>query len=283
MEAPDKKVRSAVRIATFCPCLLLLLAPISALAETTPAPSEREAATAELSRLIHDAVAAKLPRVHEIDGGWGHTAPLPERLRAPRLRRTVVQVGDKMEAPDGPWRKFRLRVDDPDRDLKVRVLGLKRIDATTYRLSVRTDVALAAEADVQRWRNGVKLADLTAKADVSLRVLLECDLSAKLDPKKLGAVALQPEVTKLTLDLKDFTPRRVTFHRAGVDVEGPALEGLGDELREPLQELLRSAEPEAKKRAGEALAKALKEPKGPITPAALLKVVGPLLKDEPKP
>ena len=86
------------------PCLtaLLLIAPLVRAAD---APSAEDKAMADLGRLIRKAIVAKAPPPYEDASGWGHTIPLPERLVAPRLKRTFVVVGDHKEVPDGPWRK----------------------------------------------------------------------------------------------------------------------------------------------------------------------------------
>jgi hypothetical protein len=255
-------------------CLVLL--PVA-----FPAAARADEAADGLARLIHKAVVAKLPPVIEDKSGWGRTVPLPERVRFPRLRRTVVQVGDHMEVPDGPWRQLRLRVEDPDRDLRVRVRDFRRLGPTTYRVVVDTDVALRTEADIQRWRNGVELADLTARADVALNVRLECDVSARLDAGRVPPrLLLVPEVQDLKLNLRQFTPRQVTFRRAGVTIAGEGVEAAGEEVKDSLQAMLRAAEPDLKKRAGEGLARALKEGKDPLTAAELLRAVGPLLRQK---
>src|SRR5271165_356953 len=99
-----------------CLALLGLTAPLAA----QPMPSAEDPA-AELNRLIHKAVVAKLPKVIEDDSGWGRTIPLPDKLRLLRARRTIVDVNGKPEVPDGTWIKTRLSVDDPERDLKIQV------------------------------------------------------------------------------------------------------------------------------------------------------------------
>ena len=260
-----------MKIATCCSCLMLLFVSASASAE--------EPATADLARLIHKLVVAKVPAVHEDDSGWGHTAPLPERLKLPRIRRTLVQVGDHMEAPDGPWRKLRLRMEDPKHDISIRVPSFKSKDAQHYQLVVEADALVRTEADVQLWKNGLQLSDLTARADVSLTVRVECDVAARLETKDgPPRLVLVPDIKELKLTLKEFTPRQVTFHRAGVTVEGDAVETAGKELKESVQTLLKSLEPQVKKRAGEAVAKALKDGKDPLPAGDLLKAVAPLLK-----
>ncbi|HKI33693.1 MAG TPA: hypothetical protein VKA46_17700 [Gemmataceae bacterium] len=269
-----------MKFPTWCAGLALLLAPVPLAAQTPPSPAPEEAARADLARLIHKAIVAKLPPVYEDRSGWGHTAPLPDRLRLPRARRTVVQVGDRLEAPDGPWRKVRLRMEEPERDLRVQVRSFKRLDAMTYRVVLETDAALRAEGEVQRWRNGLLLADVTGQADVVLTVRLEFDVTARIDAGRAARLFLVPEVRDLKLNLKEFMPRQVTFRRAGVTLEGEGVEAAGAEFKESLQGVLRSIEPDLKTRAGEALARAVRERRELLPAGELLKAVAPLLKGE---
>jgi hypothetical protein len=275
MNSVAEKGRSDVKLLKYAPWLVLLLTPAPVAAQTDP-PAD-EAATAELARLIHKMIVARMLPVYENASEWGHTAPLPERLRLPRLRRTVVQVGDHMEAPDGTWRRLRLRVEDPDRDIRVGVPSFKRVEAMKYRVVVDSDVAVRGEADVQQWRNGLQLADLTAAADVRLNVRVECDVTARLDAKGPARLVLDPDIADLKLNLREFTPKQVMFRRAGVSIQGGAVEAAGEEFRDSLQAMLRAVEPGVRTRANDALARAMKEGKDPLPAAEMLKAVAPLL------
>src|SRR5262249_38600285 len=150
----------------------------------------------------------------------------------------------------------------------------KRLDAMTYRVVVEADAALRTEADLQQWRNGLELADVTGRADAALNVVVECDVAARLDTGRAPPrLVLEPEIRDLKLNLTQFTPKQVTLRRAGLTVAGQGVEAVGEEVKGALQDLLRSAEPDLKKRAGEALARALKEGKEPWPAAELLKAV----------
>jgi hypothetical protein len=237
-----------------------------------------------LARLLHQAVTAKLPKVYEDTSGWGHTIPLPDRVRLPRARRTIVEVDGRLEVPDGFWRKIRLRMDNPDRDLRIHVRSLERLDATTYRLKLDTDAALHVDADLQRWRNGLLLADVVAQARVSVGAFVSCVVSSRLDTGSLPPrVRLEPDIKELKLEMKSFRADRVTFQRAGLTLDGEALEGLNEEFRDTLQRQLREKEPQIKKRATEALARQFKEDKNPIPLPALLDAAAPLLKATTRP
>jgi hypothetical protein len=265
------------------PTLFVLLTAAALKAQDPPPKPPAEDPAADLEKLIHGAVASRLSKVIEDDSGWGRTIPLPEVVRRPRARRTVIDVDGHPEVPDGPWRKVRVWVANPDRDLRVRVKNFRRLDATKYRLEVVTDAGLRTEADVVRWRNGILLADITARARVDLRVTVECEVAGRLDTSKLPPeVRLESNLRELKVDVKEVVPTRVTLNRLGVTVGGDMLQAAGEELRGTLQALIRQKEPELKKRAGEMLARTLREGKGPLAAARMLKAVGPLLESKEK-
>jgi hypothetical protein len=242
-----------------------------------PQPKEEDPG-AELARLIHKSMVAKMPRVFEDKSAWGRTIPLPERVRRPGLRRVIVEVDGKPEVPDGPWRKVRATIADPERDLRVRVLGLKAIDATSYRLTMETDAELEADAVLQNWVKGILLADIGARTHVAVNVFVEINVTAKLETT---GIRMEPEVKDVKVTLRDFMPERVALRRAGIVVEGEAVAGLGREFKENLQAMLRAKEPDIKKRIGETVARTMKEEKGLAASAAMLKAAAPLLKAEP--
>jgi hypothetical protein len=275
---PAEEVRFVVK--SWCPCLALLLLPASVSAQSAQNRPADPIAGAPLAHLIRTAILAKLPPVFEDRSGWGRTIPVPERVRFPRLRRTVMPVGDRMEVPDGPWRKVRLRVEQPDRDVRVHIRSFHRVEATTYRVVVETDVALRGEADVQRWRNGLELADLSAGADVGLAVIVECDMAGRLDTRRLPPrIVMEPKVRDVKLNLTEFTPRQVTFRRAGLTIAGGPVEALGDEVKGFIQDRLRALEPQVKERAGEALTRMIKEG-DPRKAAAVLDAAAPLMREK---
>src|SRR4051794_38677569 len=112
----------------------LLLAPPCARPGEMPA-------QADLAERIHKSVTAKMPREYEDHSGWGRTIPLPPTLRFPRLRRTFVKVGDHYELPDGTWRRTRVWVNDPDRDLRIRVPEVCKVGKHRTRLLVEATLA----------------------------------------------------------------------------------------------------------------------------------------------
>jgi hypothetical protein len=261
-----------MRIMACSACLVFLALGTPLVAQPMP-PTEDPAA--ELNQLIHKAVAVRLPKVTEDDSGWGRTIPLPDRIRLPRARRTIVEVNGQPEVPDGTWIKTRLSVDDPDRDLKIHVRTFKRLSPTSYRLTLDADVTFRSEADTQRWRNGLLLSDAMVSADLLVRVFLDCEVVGKLGA---NGIKLEPDVKDLTLTLKEYTPHRVKLNRSGLSLEGDVVEGLSDLLKTRVEEQLRGKEANLKKNGSEYLAAAMKDSKHPLNAAAMLKAAAPLMK-----
>lgn len=225
-----------------------------------------------LSRLIQKMMAGQLPKVFEHDSNWGQTVPIPEKLALPRLR-TVVKVGDRDELPHGLWRRMRGRLDDPERDLTVRVRNLEMKDGK-YRLSLDADVALRGEAEVQHWQKGLALVNLLAEADVVITLALECDVKVKLDAK---GVKLEPQVTDLKMTLKEFTLRRLALRRLGPILEGEQAEAAGGLVKGLVGGALESLGPQMKDQLNQSLARGAAEGKS-IPAGELLKALSPAAK-----
>lgn len=253
----------------FLVSLVLTVAGVCSAADDNTTDSKKD--YAEFSKLLHKMVAKDLPRVYEDNSGWGRTIPIPDKLRLPRLARVKVQVEGREELPHGLWKRFRVRMDDPAKDLVIQVRDFAKVDASTFRLAVDAEAAVFAEGQVQHWQKGLATIGATAQADAVLLLGMVFDIGVSLDLKKIPPdLVIKPKVADLQLDLKEFNLRRV-----GNLIEGERAKNLGDELKDVLRGLVKSQEAEVKNRANEAIAKSLREGKGNISAAGLLKFVTP--------
>jgi len=210
-----------------------------------------------LAAQIKKAVLARMPKEYEDLSEWGQTIPLPTDVRFPRLRRAVIKKGDRYEVPHGVWKRTKVWIADPDRDLQIRIADVRKADKGQTRVRVEALVTLRGSRERQRWAKGVELFDVTADADAVVAIGLDCDVKVSLDVKKLPPeVHIEPKVVGVQLDLKQFNIRRV----------GPVLvleQGeLGEELKQRLQEQMKAYEPQVKEYANRALAESLKNNKG---------------------
>jgi hypothetical protein len=223
----------------------------------------------DLARLIHSTIIPKVPREFEDRSEWGKTIPLQPNLRLPRVRRTIIQVGDRMETPHGPWKRTKVWLDDPARDVQIRVTDLKKAEKDKSRLGLEATIALHGERERQQWRNGLQLFDLTVQADAVVTVTLDTEVTITLNAGKFPPdLSVQPKVLQTRLELKSFDLKRI----------GPVVLGnkeardLGEELKGSLQELLRQYEPQLTQKANEAIATGLKDGKAKLSAGTLLKL-----------
>lgn len=227
---------------------------------------------ADFSKVIHGMVVKQMPKVYEDKSNWGQTIPLKEPLRLPNLR-TYIKKGDKIELPHGLWRKVRVRMDDPARDLKIKVKDFKALDAKTYRVVVDSESAFRTEIEAQQWQKGLTLAGFKGKADCVFAVSLDCDVNIALDPKTFS-LKVEPKVTRLNLDLKDFLLREVGTARLGQVLEGDQAKNFGDQFKDLLQAAVKASEPRVKDYANQTIAKSIQEGKGTLGAAGILKFLG---------
>jgi hypothetical protein len=242
---------------------LVALLPFNLNAGEKPAKPEYK----EFSKLIHSVVVKQLPKELEDDSGWGQTIPAPDKLPLPGLR-TFIKVGDKLEVPHGTWRRFKGKIEHPDKHLKIVVKEFKSLDSKTYQVAVDVDVTFLTLSEVQVWQKGLMLIGGNAVADVQITAAIVCDVGVDLDLKKFPPeLKLEPKVTGLGLDLVDFKVRN-----------GPMIQGeFGDNLRNDLKQLMRgllkASEPLVKAEVNRAIVQSLKEGKGTISAQSIMKAL----------
>lgn len=226
---------------------------------------------AEFSKLIHQMAVKQMPKVYEDDSGWGRTIPLTEPLRLPGLR-TYIKKGDKVELPHGFWKKVKVWMNDPNKDLRIQVKDFKQLDAKSLRLVVDSESAVRTQIEAQHWQKGLALAGFAGKADLTVFMSMDCDVAISLT--KNFEFKVDPKITRLNMDLKDITLREVSTPRLGVILEGDTAKEFGGQFKEILQMAAKSAEPKVKDLANQAIAKSIREGKGTLGAAGLLKLLG---------
>lgn len=245
--------------------------PLAALAQDTQ-PNQEYAA---FSKLIHGVAVKQMPKQFEDDSGWGQMTEVPTNLPLFRLRK-VVKVKDHFEAPHGAWRRFKGKIENPNKNLKIVVKEFKKLDANTYRVVVDVDATVMIHADWQQWQKGLMLIGASATVDANITAAIVCDVGASLTFKDFTPeLKLDPKVTKLGLDFIDFKVRGGPF------VKGEAGDSLRNDLKDVVRTLLKASEPFVKDEANRAIAQSLKEGKGTISAGAIMKALPtPITKDK---
>lgn len=249
--------------------------PVKKAADSQPvanAPGSDKQQFADLSRLIQTMVAKEIPKEYEDQSGWGQTIPIPEKLRLPGLQRTLIKVGDKLEMPHGLWKRYKVLMEDPKKDLVIRVKEFSKLDAKMFRLALDADAAFVGEAEVKHWAKGLALLNVTATADALIGLQMQFDIGVTLNTKKFPPdIKVEPKLNDLKVEMKEFNVRKVGSPKL-IQFQGDPTKSLGIELKDAINGILKTFEPQIKEQANEAIAQALKEGKGTLSPAVLFKL-----------
>jgi hypothetical protein len=237
---------------------------IFALAISAQPPERPKNEYAQFSKLIHKTVVKQLPKEFEDTSGWGQRIEIPPNLRLMNLR-TLVKVGDKLEAPHGTWRRFKGKIEDPDKNLKIVVKDFKKLDDKTYRVVVDVDSTILVHGEAQQWQKGLFLIGGEAYADANLTAGIVCDVGVSLNLKKFPPeLNLEPKVTKLDLELVDIKVR------GGPILTGERGQAIANDIKNALRAAVKASEPLVKEEANRAIAESLREGKGTISAGAIL-------------
>ena len=182
-----------------------------------------------LTNLVHE----HIPHEYEKRKNWGNTerkmSGLSIQLDDGRLKTHRKFV----EANDGRWTHYRVRLVDPEEQFEVRVSQMQEIEGGR----VAMDVSAVAKLDVfgrqSLWTRGVQLFSLSAEADARVRFTAHVEVATRIDPTVFPPdVHLAPSVTTARLDILDFRLRRIS--RA----DGPLVRALSYSVREMLEDKL---------------------------------------------
>lgn len=261
-----------MRFGSLCVAVLLGLPLVSPAGEV---PGKND--YADLSRLLHRMVVKKVPNEREEFFNWGATIPIPERLRLPNLR-TRIKVGDHYELPHGAWRRIRVKLEDPNKDLKIEVKEFRKLEKGAYRVVIDSEATVRCDGEWNQWQKGLLLLRVDGQADATIAAMMVCDVDVALNLAKFPPeVKVGPKIVDLKLDLKHFN-----LNELGGTLQGERLRQIGNDLmRDTLRDLIKSAEPMVKDYANQAIAQALKENKGVLSAGELLKAA-PKEKKVPK-
>jgi hypothetical protein len=242
---------------------ILTLIPLNLSAGEKPAKPEYK----EFSKLIHSVIVRQLPKEFEDASNWGQTIPAPDKLPLPGLR-TFIKVGNKLEVPHGTWRRFKGKIEHPDKHLKILVKEFKALDPKTHRIAVDVDATFLTLSELQQWQKGLMLIGGNAVADVQITAAIVCDVGVDLDFKKFPPeLKLDPKVTGLGLDLVDFKVRN------GPMIQGEFGDNLRNDLKQIMRGLLKASEPLVKEEVNRAIVQSLKEGKGTISAQSIMKAL----------
>ncbi|UUO05968.1 hypothetical protein M4951_21695 [Blastopirellula sp. J2-11] len=190
-----------------------------------------------------------IPPTYSDDRKWGGQKDFTKGVKFRGSFKDFRVERRKKPENHGTWKRYHVQIIHPTDDIQVEVDSLDvQGDKITTRLSVI--VKVTAEAELQEWNRGVRLMGISAVADATIRMTLDCETKVKWNT--LGLLIsgeLQPQVTAADLTMLQFELQRVGL------ANGQLIEKLGHELKDEVAEKIESYEPKLVEKANKTLDK----------------------------
>lgn len=211
---------------------------------------------AALARMVHGILISKMPTEHEERKNWGHIVRIFDGYDVKGKGLKIRLRKRERDANHGLWKRFKVWIDDPKQDVRIEVRNMRR-EGDAVRFEMVGTVDAHGFAELKQWSNGIQLLGVSADADATVELNLDCELLLSAEKGTfLPKLVVEPRIVGSKLWLKDFRLRRV-----GTVLRGKVAEELGDELRDEIQKLLHKHEHKVKEEANEAIAKSLTDGK----------------------
>ena len=187
-----------------------------------------------IGRLVIPLIKEAVPREFEGEKDWGKTKKITTGVRSEGNFFRFDIHSKRSEVNDGVWKKYRVTLVEPDKNLEIRVDDLHRLDSGKYALKLFVAAKAHGWARAVVYEHGVHIISLEAEGDTAIRLWLDAEIDvAKVESSTfIPGVELRPVVTEARLKFDDFKLKRIS------DVRGAVAKELGDLLRKELEKQL---------------------------------------------
>lgn len=214
-------------------------APVGEVAQVT---SAEQLLAESLASIVREAV----PREYEKKKNWGHTKRITTGVTSDGPLYKMKLHRRKTYVNHGTWKHYRVwftpdEVEIPgekapenkstEKNLRVAVENLHSLEAGGVGLRLVVDAELEGWAQMRHYNRGIHVITLTAEGVSQLRLTLDCEVRLKMTAT---GMAIDPKVTKATLDLRDFDLTRFG------EIEGKLAHELGRGMRSVVEDQLDS-------------------------------------------
>jgi hypothetical protein len=226
----DRAPKSALRVIAF-----LVVAAAIAKASAGPALSTFTGVTPEMvAQLVTPLIAEAMPREFKGEKDWGKTKVVTTGVRSEGNFFRFDIHSKKKEANDGIWKKYRVTLIEPEKNLEIRIDNMHRLDSGKYALTLFVAAKVHGWARAVVYEHGVHVISLETEGDAAIRLWVDAEVSAETVQSStfIPGLELRPVVTDARLKFDDFKLTRIS------DVRGAVAKELGDLLRKELQKKL---------------------------------------------
>ncbi|MEX0611457.1 MAG: hypothetical protein WD738_17275 [Pirellulales bacterium] len=182
------------------------------------------------ARLIADAI----PHEYERSKDWGRTKHITTGLRSSGNFFDFDIHRRKSAVNHGVWKKYRVTLVEPDKNLVVRIENLRSTAPGRVALTLFVTAKLHGWARAKVYDRGIHVIALEAEGNTTVRLWLDTEIAVEPVPTKsfVPGIAIRPIITTARLKLDNFRLTRVS------DLRGSLAHELGDGLRHLIQDEL---------------------------------------------
>jgi len=255
--------RSVIRVTVMTSkiCVLIVAAMItSALrADTTippPSPAPDSGAAKKISPnqvladIAREAILKSLKPEYDKQDNWGHQKEIVDGYHWVSHSDGWHLEKQTKKVNEGLWRSYRVRLDDPRHNLKLRFTDPKPGAAGRTAFQAILAAKLNVEARQEQWVLGVKGLNFQVAGDATVEAKL--DIQIGIEPVKdasFGTIQVDPRVNAVHLRLVDLTLKRVDI------IHGDAAKEIGNAMEDIIAGELRKREPDVTKKINAEIAK----------------------------
>lgn len=188
-----------------------------------------------LSDLAAGIIAAEIPREFEGSKDWGRTTEIVSGLHSYGNFFKFNIHRQRSTVNDGLWKRYRLTLVDPDKNLDVQIENLRTLDTGRLALTLNVAAKLHGWACLKLYERGIHIIALEAEGDTGIRLALDANigLTRLQNDSFLPAYALDPTVIDVRVKFDDFRLTRIS------DVRGTLAHEIGILLREAAEDELK--------------------------------------------
>jgi hypothetical protein len=185
-------------------------------------------------QLVTPLIAETVPREFDGQKDWGETKTITSGLHSEGNFFKFDIHRQTKEVNDGVWKKYRVTLIEPEKNLVIRIDDMHRLESGKYALTLFVAAKVHGWAQAVVYERGVHIISLDVEGDTSIRLWVDAEVGVETVESStfIPGLQLQPVVTDARLKFDDFKLNRIS------EVHGKIANELGDLLRKEMQKKL---------------------------------------------
>jgi hypothetical protein len=215
------------------------LAPLPPLGSQSAAPAATPSPNQALAEMAKDAVMKSIKPEYDKEDNWGHQKEIVDGYHWEQRADGWHFVKQKKKVNDGIWRRYTVKIDNPEKNLKLRFTPPEPAPNGGTAFQAFLTARLWADGVQEHWVLGVKGLNFHVEGFATIRARLDIVVNTKpVEGASFGTIEVLPQVTDVNLELVDLTLTKVDM------LHGDAARELGRMMKDIVAGEMKKREPE---------------------------------------